>query len=212
MRVRSDKNQVPIIHCTRYSVNVFSTLHLCTRPGVSCWTCAPGQVSAAALVHEVTCQLLHFCMRPRVSCCTCARGHVSSDALVHEATCQLLYLCTRPRVCCCTCWCPLSLTLGNGHAYRILSLSMRIGYHCQPIVFPHVFPAFSRVKKISTKHSLRIYIKKNRLHSGAQKIRCTEQNKQTLTTTFTTGKQYCYIEYSPKRNTKLGQQNTKKTK
>ena len=91
-------------------------------------------------MHEVTCQLLHFCMRPRVSCCTCARGHVSSDALVHEATCQLLYLCTRPRVCCCTCWCPLSLTLGNGHAYRILSLSMRIGYHCQPIVFPHVFP------------------------------------------------------------------------
>ena len=77
-------------------------------------------------------------------------------------------------------------------------------------VFPHVFPAFSQVKKISTKHSLRIYIKKNRLHSGAQKIRCTEQNKQTLTTTFTTGKQYCYIEYSPKRNTKLGQQNTKK--
>ena len=119
-------------------------------------------------VHEAMCLLLHLCTRPRVSCCTCARGHVSSATFVHESTCQLLCMtiltcyniCTvvhtlflscfvvrrAPPTCVCSVSCawpkhsfPHPVT-NIAHAHGILSLRMRIGYHCQAFFLPHVFP------------------------------------------------------------------------
>ena len=122
---------------------------LCTRPCVCCYICARGHVSAAALVHEATCLLLHLCTSPRVSCCAMCMMILTCYnicTVVHTLFLSCFMVRRAPPTCVCSVSCawpkhsfPHPVT-NIAHAHGILSLRMRIGYHCQAFFLPHVFP------------------------------------------------------------------------